>query len=191
VRGRFARMLPVMLAKHYRLGLGIDENTAAVVAPDRSIAVIGYKGALLLDLGQASVDGTRPGFNVANARISYLDSGDRYDPSRDRFTPGPDKERVDAADPSYRGALFAPDILGNTAVVDLLMKLCDSDQVRATGIAFGNPDGTAPERGFEFTFTRTPDSEGWESNRADSYSVYRVRMDVRPVRLTLPLYRAE
>jgi cyanophycinase len=191
VRGRFARMLPAMLAKHYTLGLGVDENTAAVVAPDRSINVIGYKGALLLDLGQASVDPARTGFNVAGARISYLDSGDRYEPASDRFTPGPDKERVDPADPSYRGALFAPDILGNTAVVDLLMKLCDSDQVRATGIAFGNPAGSAAERGFEFTFTRTPDSEGWTSNRADTYSVYRVRMDVRPVRLTLPLYQVE
>jgi cyanophycinase len=191
VRGRFARMLPAMLAKHYTLGLGVDENTAAVVAPDRSINVIGYKGALLLDLSQASVDAARAGFNVAGARISYLDSGDRYEPASGRFTPGPDKERVDPADPSYRGALFAPDILGNTAVVDLLMKLCDSDQVRATGIAFGNPAGSAAERGFEFTFTRTPESEGWESNRADTYSVYRVRMDVRPVKLTLPLYRAE
>jgi cyanophycinase len=191
IRGRFARMLPAMLAKHYRLGLGIDENTAAVVAPDRSIAVIGYKGALLLDLGQASVDAAHAGFNVAGARISYLDSGDRYDPASGRFTPGPDKEHVDAADPSYRGPLFAPDILGNTAVVDLLMKLCDSDQVRATGIAFGDPAGAAPERGFEFTFTRTPESEGWTSTRADTYSVYRVRMDVRPVRLALPLYRVE
>jgi cyanophycinase len=191
IRGRFARMLPAMLAKHYRLGLGIDENTAAVVAPDRSIAVIGYKGALLLDLAQASVDAAHAGFNVAGARISYLDSGDRYDPASGRFTPGPDKEHVDAADPSYRGPLFAPDILGNTAVVDLLMKLCDSDQVRATGIAFGDPAGAAPERGFEFTFTRTPESEGWTSTRADTYSVYRVRMDVRPVRLALPLYRVE
>jgi cyanophycinase len=191
IRGRFARMLPAMLAKHYRLGLGIDENTAAVVAPDRSIAVIGYKGALLLDLGQASVDAAHAGFNVAGARISYLDSGDRYDPASGRFTPGPDKEHVDAADPSYRGPLFAPDILGNTAVVDLLMKLCDSDQVRATGIAFGDPAGAAPERGFEFTFTRTPESEGWTSTRADTYSVYCVRMDVRPVRLALPLYRVE
>jgi len=184
-------MLPAMLAKHYTLGLGVDENTAAVVAPDRSINVIGYKGALLLDLSQASVDAARAGFNVAGARISYLDSGDRYEPASGRFTPGPDKERVDPTDPSYRGALFAPDILGNTAVVDLLMKLCDSDQVRATGIAFGNPAGSAAERGFEFTFTRAPESEGWESNRADTYSVYRVRMDVRPVKLTLPLYRAE
>jgi cyanophycinase len=40
-------------------------------------------------------------------------------------------------------------------------------------------------------FTRTAESEGWESNRADTYSVYRVRMDVRPVRLTLPLYHVE
>ncbi|PQO99174.1 cyanophycinase [Massilia phosphatilytica] len=191
IRGRFARMLPVMLAKHYRLGLGIDENTAAVVAPDRSIAVIGYKGALLLDLGQATVDAARTGFNVTGARISYLDSGDRYDPASGRFMPGPDKEKVDAADPSYRGPLFAADILGNTAVVDLLMKLCDSDQTRATGIAFGDPAGAAADRGFEFTFTRTPDSEGWTSNRADTYSVYRVRMDVRPVKLALPLYQAE
>jgi cyanophycinase len=191
IRGRFARMLPAMLAKHYRLGLGIDENTAAVVAPDRSIAVIGYKGALLLDLGHASVDAARTGFNVTGARISYLDSGDRYDPASGRFTPGPDKEKVDPADPSYRGTLFAPDILGNTAVVDLLMKLCDSDQTRATGIAFGDPAGAAADRGFEFTFTRTPESEGWTSNRADTYSVYRVRMDVRPVKLTLPLYRAD
>jgi cyanophycinase len=191
IRGRFARMLPAMLAKHYRLGLGIDENTAAVVAPDRSIAVIGYKGALLLDLAQASVDTARTGFNVTGARISYLDSGDRYDPASGRFTPGPDKEKVDPADPSYRGTLFAGDILGNTAVVDLLMKLCDSDQTRATGIAFGDPSGAAADRGFEFTFTRTPESEGWASNRADTYSVYRVRMDVRPVKLTLPLYRPE
>jgi cyanophycinase len=33
VRGRFARMLPAMLAKGYKLGLGIDEDTAMVVRP--------------------------------------------------------------------------------------------------------------------------------------------------------------
>jgi cyanophycinase len=155
------------------------------------VDIIGYKGAILLDLGQATAGAAHHGFSLSNARISYLDSGDRYDPASGRFTPGPDKEKVDPADPSYRGTLFAPDILGNTAVVDLLMKLCDSDQTRATGIAFGDPAGAAADRGFEFTFTRTPESEGWTSNRADTYSVYRVRMDVRPVKLTLPFYRAE
>jgi len=196
VRGRFARMLPAMLAKRYRLGLGIDENSAAVVTraagkPGLLIDVIGYKGALLLDLSQAAADPARPGFNLANARISYLDSGDRYDVAAGAFTPGEDKEAVDAASPAWRAPIFAADILGNTAVVDLLWKLGDSSQASATGIAFGGPDGAAPERGFEFTFTRMADSQAWASNRADSYSVYRIRMDVRPMRLNQPLYRLE
>jgi cyanophycinase len=33
VRGRFARMIPAMLKKGYKYGLGIDENTAMVVDP--------------------------------------------------------------------------------------------------------------------------------------------------------------
>jgi cyanophycinase len=193
VRGRFARMLPAMLAKRYKIGLGIDENTAAVVTrkQDTVIQIIGYKGAILLDLGQASSDTSRPGFNLANARISYMDSGDRYEVGNKTFTPGDDKEKIDAPEAAPRGSIFAPDILGNTAVVDLLWKLGSSGQAGATGIAFGNPAGGAPERGFEFSFTRTPETEAFESNRADTYSVYRVRLDVKPIRIAQPLYRAE
>jgi cyanophycinase len=191
VRGRFARMLPAMLARHYRIGLGIDENTAAVVSGGHVVDILGYKGAILLDLGRASVDASPPGFTLSDARISYLDSGDRYDFTSNRFTPGPDKERVDAADPSYRGPLFSNDVFGNTTVVDLLWKLCDSDQARAVGIAFGGPESGAAGRGFEFSFTRVPETEGYASTRADTYSVYRIRMDVRPIRVTQPLYEVQ
>lgn len=191
VRGRFGRMLPAMLARQYRIGLGVDENTAAVVTAGRLVDIIGYKGAILLDLAEATSDASRPGFNLANARISYLDSGDRYDLATNRVTPGPDKETVDPADPEYLGPLFSSDVFGNTTVVDLLWKLCDSDQPRALGIAFGGPQSGAPGRGFEFSFTRMPDSEGYASNRADTYSVYRIRMDVRPIRFPQPLYQAE
>ena len=140
VRGRFARMLPAMLARHYRIGLGIDENTAAVVTAGHLVDVIGYKGALLLDLSQASNSGERANLHLTNARISYLDSGDRVDLASGRFTPGADKEKVDPKDPSYSGPLFSSDVFGNTTVVDLLWKLCDSDQARAVGIAYGGPD---------------------------------------------------
>jgi cyanophycinase len=189
VRGRFARMLPAMLARGYRLGLGIDENTAAVVKAQHAVEIIGYKGAILLDLTHATRDAARPGFNLANARISYLDSGDKAelgDLGDPRITPGADKEKVDAADPAYRGPLFAGDVFGNTSVVDLLWKLCDSDQARAVGIAFGGPDSGAPGRGFEFVFTRAPESAGYASNRSEAYSVYRIRMDVRPIRVGQP-----
>ena len=218
VRGRFARMVPAMLARHYRYGLGIDENTAAVVTGGHAIEIIGYKGAILYDLAQATTDATRKGFNVSNARISYMDTGDRFDLATDRFTPGPDKEKVDPAEPEFRGPLFTSEMFGNTAVVDLLQRLGDSDQARAVGIAFAGarngpqpaelPDAQAdagkraaadvapsaavtPAHGFEFTFTRVPGSESYASNKTEAYSVYRIRMDARPVRVAQPLYRAE
>ncbi len=190
-RGRFARMLPAMLSKGYTLGLGIDENTAVVVGPSRDVTVIGYRGALVLDLAQATTDRSQPGFNLTNARISYLDSGDRFNLATRTFVPGPGKEPVDRKYVEHRPPIFYTDILGNTAVADLLEKLADSDLQRAVGVAFGGPDSPSPERGFEFTFTRVPDSAEYVTNREDAYSVYRIRMDVRPVRVHQPFYTTE
>jgi cyanophycinase len=190
-RGRFGRMLPAMLAKGYTLGLGIDENTAAVVGPSRDVKVIGYRGALVLDLLEASTDKSKPAFNVSNARISYLDSGDRFNLATRTYFPGPDKERVDPALVEHREPIFYTDILGNTHVADLLEKLVDSDQRQAVGVAFEGPQSHAPERGFEFTFTRMPDSGEYVTNSEDAYSIYRIRMDVRPVRVHQPFYTVE
>ena len=76
-RGRFARMLPAMLKKGYRLGLGIDENSAMLIGPGRELEVLGYQGVILIDLSKASSAAELNDFNVRNARISYLDHGDR------------------------------------------------------------------------------------------------------------------
>jgi cyanophycinase len=190
-RGRFGRMLPAMLAKGYTLGLGIDENTAAVVGRGRDVTVIGYRGALVLDLAQATVDKSKPGFNLTDARISYVDSGDRFNLATRTFTPGPGKEPVDRKYVEHRAPIFYTDILGNTAVADLLEKLADSDLQRAVGVAFEGPDSATPDRGFEFTFTRVPDTAEYVTNREDAYSIYCIRMDVRPVRVHQPFYTPE
>jgi cyanophycinase len=191
IRGRFARMLPVMLAKGYTLGLGIDENTAAVVGPSRDVTIIGYRGALVLDLAGATTNKAQPAFNVSDARISYLDSGDRFNLVNRAYSPGPDKEPLKNIDREHRESIFTTDILGNTSVVNLLEKLVDSDQQRAVGIAFEGPGSKTPERGFEFTFTKVPDTREYATNREDAYSIYRIRMDVRPVKMQVPLYSAE
>jgi cyanophycinase len=190
-RGRFARMLPAMLAKGYTLGLGIDENTAAIVGPGRDVSVIGYRGALVLDLAEATTDKSQPRFNVSNARISYVDSGDRFNLASRTYVPGPGKEPVDRRYVEHRAPIFYTDILGNTAVADLLEKLADSDLQRAVGVAFEGPDSATPDRGFEFTFTRVPDTAEYVTNREDAYSVYRIRMDVRPVRVHQPFYTTD
>ncbi|WP_314442718.1 cyanophycinase, partial [Massilia timonae] len=140
VRGRFARMLPAMLAKGYKIGLGIDENTAMVVNARRDVEVIGYRGALLVDLSEAA---TRDGsFNLANGRLSYLDNGDRFNLATKTFMPAPEKAhgKVDAKKPYWRGPLFSADILGNGTVVDLMAKLIDSDQVDAIGLSLDSPN---------------------------------------------------
>jgi len=191
IRGRFARMLPVMLAKGYTLGLGIDENTAAVVGPSRDVTIIGYRGALVLDLAGATTNRAQPAFNVSDARISYLDSGDRFNLVNRAYSPGPDKEPLKNIDREHREAIFTTDILGNTSVVNLLEKLVDSDQQRAVGIAFEGPGSKTPERGFEFTLTKVPDTREYATNREDAYSIYRIRMDVRPVKMRVPLYSVE
>ncbi|MET0858370.1 MAG: cyanophycinase [Telluria sp.] len=192
VRGRFARMLPVMLKKGYRFGLGIDENSAVVIGPEREVEVIGYKGALLLDLSRASVDNRQAAFNVANVAISYLDSGDCYNLGSGVLTPSLDKigGRLDAAQPAFREALYSADILGNTTVVDLMGKLIDSDQPAAIGLAFDGPQQRGSRNGFEFRFSRSADSVGYASATSEGYSVYRLRLDVRPVSLGWPAYEA-
>jgi cyanophycinase len=189
VRGRFARMLPAMLAKGYKLGLGIDEDTAMVVSPNRDVEVIGYKGALVLDLSQATEE--QGAFNVSNVLVSYLDNGDRFNIATREFTPTEDKaeNRLDPSRPYYREPLFSADILGNSTVVDLMTKLMDSDQPEAIGITLGSPNGVQPDLGFEFRFTRTDDSVGYQSGSGEFYSVYKLRMDIRPIIVRRPLYQ--
>jgi cyanophycinase len=189
VRGRFARMLPAMLAKGYKLGLGIDEDTAMVVSPNRDVEVIGYKGALVLDLSHATEE--QGAFNVSNVRVSYLDNGDRFNIATGVFTPTEDKadNPLDASRPYYREPLFSADILGNSTVVDLMTKLMDSDQPEAIGITLGSPNGVQPDLGFEFRFTRTDDSVGYQSGSGEFYSVYKLRMDIRPILIRRPLYQ--
>ncbi|MET0208458.1 MAG: cyanophycinase [Burkholderiaceae bacterium] len=189
VRGRFARMLPAMLAKGYKLGLGIDEDSAMVVLPNRDVEVIGYKGALVLDLADATVH--EGAFNVSNVRVSYLDNGDRFNIDTHAFTPSEDKAdgKLDASRPYYREPLFSADILGNSTVVDLMSKLIDSDQPEAIGITLGSPSGVQPDLGFEFRFTRAGDSVGYQSASTEAYSIYNLRLDIRPILIRRPLYQ--
>lgn len=193
VRGRFARMVPAMLKKGYKLGLGIDENTAMVVGPGRDVEVIGYRGALLVDMSKAvPQEGPQGGpLSVSNVRLSYLDNGDRFNLLTQTFTPAPDKldNRIDPARPYYREPLFSADILGNSTVVDLMAKLIDSDQPEAIGLSLDSPNGIQPDLGFEFKLTRTNDSVGYQSTFTEQYSVYNMRLDIRPIVVQRPLYQ--
>lgn len=191
VRGRFARMLPVMLKKGYHIALGIDENSAMVVDAGRDVEVIGYSGALLIDVSEATTDRSIKNFNISNAAISYLDRGDKFNLVTRNFTPSPDKagNQVDPDQPERRAPVFTNDILGNNAVLDLMGNLIDNAQQEGIGIAFGNPRDPSPDQGFEFRFSKTAQSVGYSSTETEAYSVLKLRLDIRPIQLRQPLYR--
>lgn len=193
IRGRFARMLPVMWQKKIPLGLGIDENSAMIIRQQRYVEVLGYTGAILMDLRQASSDRQQAHFNLTNARISYLAAGDQYDLQEHKLTPASDKIALDPGKPYHQSPIFYGDILANSVVKDLLFQLIDSAQQQARGICFGNPTSAAsdlPELGFAFDFSKTAESSGWFSNAAgaDAYTVSQIRLDVKAIKLNLPWF---
>ena len=131
-RGRFGRMIPLMMAKGYKLGLGVDENSAAVIHGDE-VEIIGGKGAMLVDLNDVKTDPTLGAFNLTQARLNYLDHGDRYNLKTRLTMPSGFKLRGDKLDPSapdykpyYTEPLFHLDMLGDTTISNAMNYLIDS-----------------------------------------------------------------
>ena len=199
-RGRIGRMLPMMVASGYTLGLGVDENTAAIVRGD-DIEVIGGKGALLVDLSEARHAPVGGAVALQGARLSYLDRGDRYDLAARRFIPSPQKLADHAIDPNARDfqpyfprARFWADILGDTTIVNAMSELMDSPAREAFGLAADLrplPTDARPDLAFEFRLHKGADSLAWFTGAfgGEDYSVSNLRLDVRPVRLAQPLYK--
>jgi len=190
-RGRFARMLPAMLKKGYKLGIGIDENSAVVINAQREVEVLGYQGALMVDLTRATVNSDDREFNLKNARLSYLDRGDKYDLKLHKYTPSADKAdgKVDPANPYYSDPVFSADVLGHNTILIMMSKLVDSSQTEAIGIASAGPGEPRQELGFEFKLTRDAATTGYASAASEAYTVLNMRLDVRPLKITRPWYQ--
>jgi cyanophycinase len=208
-RGRIGRLLPVMHRKGYRWGLGVEENSAALVR-DGQIEVIGARGALLVDLAQAQFDPQSAAFSVRGAVLTFLDRGDRHDLRSNVTTPSADKLAGKLIDPNAQGfepyfkrASFYPDMLGDNTIVNAMAQLLDSPDRELKGLAFNGralldrhaiaADGgqdADPTLGFEFRLYKAPDTVGYFTGAwgGEDYSVFRMRLDVTPVRLNSPLY---
>ena len=198
VRGRFARTLVAMHNQGFKYGIGVDENSAIIVTNGKDVRVIGYKGALVMDLSKAEHDATLGRFNLKNVRLTYLDRGDQFDLKTLEVKPAQEKlddEKLDPKAPNYnptlRRPLFCNDILSNTTVIDLMGTLMESVNPEAIGLAFdGNLARTQPVDGFEFKFIRDQESVAWytELYGGDDYTIVNIRLDIRPIRIAGPLY---
>jgi cyanophycinase len=198
-RGRFGRMIPLMMAKGYKIGLGVDENTAAIIRGDE-IEVIGDRGALVVDLTEARSDPALSAFNVQGARISYLEHGDRYHLRARSTTPSAPKlrgELHDAESPNFRAYytedVFNLDMLGDSAISNAMTRLIDSYRKEIKGLAFDVlPRANDPlaDLGFLFRIYKGSDSLGWSTEEfgGEQFTVANLYLDISPVKLPMPLY---
>ncbi|MFN3303827.1 MAG: cyanophycinase [Roseateles sp.] len=198
-RGRIGRLLPAMQALGFTLGLGVEENTAAVIK-GQQIEIVGARGALLVDLREATTDRRLPAFNLRGARLSYLDRGDRHDLGSGQTTPAEHKLRGAPIDPAaadhrplFRHDHYFLDILADNAIVAAMAQLLQGPTAEVRGLAYRvrpRPGDLAPELGFEFRLHRGPGLVGWYSSAlgSDDYTVLNARLDVTPVRMASPLF---
>lgn len=198
-RGRFGRLIPAMLAKGFKLGLGVDENTAAVFRADM-VEIVGGAGALFIDLSEAQTEPGLGAFNVRNARLAYLEEGDRIDLKNRAVVPSAMKlrgQRLDASDPGFKPyhqePRFQLDMLGDQTIANAMRYLIDSNQSEARGLSFDvlpKPGDPLAELGFLFRLHKAADSVGWSSDEqgGEQFTIINLRLDITPVRLPQPLF---
>ena len=198
-RGRIGRLLPVMLQAGYVHGLGVEENTAAVLH-GTTVEIVCTGGALYVDLEGAKSDPALGVFNLRGARLSFLDRGDRMDLATGVVTPSAAKlgdTRLDwqATDfnPSHVDAPFHLEMLGHWTIVLAMSELVDSRKNEVRGLAYDprpTQDEPLADLGFEFRLYKGDGTLAWytDAGGADAYTIDDVYLDVTPVRVAQPLY---
>jgi cyanophycinase len=197
-KGRFGRMLVAMAECGYTLGIGIAENTAVIVTEGEWVEVVGYKGACVLDLSQASINNNLDEFNITNAIVTYLDRGDKFNlktkktyPSHYKLSGIVIKPNAEDFVPYNKKSRFYGDILANRVLRDLMWDFIDNKQEEVIGLAFSLIDkGEKKNLGFEFKFRKTENSIGYYTGvlGSEDYTVIDIHFDVRPIKMNEPLF---
>lgn len=99
-RDRLGRLLTALSYNPGPLGLGIDEDTAALIAPDKTLAVLGAGAVTVIDAGALRFTDSHAvlrGQPIAmmGLRMDVLTAGCRYDLARRIGTPPVETVRID------------------------------------------------------------------------------------------------
>ncbi len=203
-RGRFGRALAVMAQEKIMLGIGVEENSAAVFKGGR-VEVLGERGVMVADLTGATI--TAAPLRLTNAKLHWLESGDAIDLKTrtiDVSTAKRAGNKLDAAaanfKPYYNSVRFYPDMLGDGDVINAMTTLVDSPASETRGIAFSVVKSAAgvaagDALGFEFRLykvagTQAAGTHGFfhSTGGGEHYSVINMGLDLMPIKMASPLY---
>jgi cyanophycinase len=99
-RNRLGRLLAIVAQNPSLLGIGVDEDTCAVVGPDRVLEVIGRRSITIIDGTHSETDAWEVGAHkplmISNVVLHSLPSGYRFDLERRARVNGPVLRALDA-----------------------------------------------------------------------------------------------
>jgi cyanophycinase len=195
-RGRIGRTLIALYAiRRFDLGIGIDEDTAAVCQGD-TVEVLGSSGILVVDVAAAKAAGeftwsTAGGFKAKGIILHYLEEGDRFNLATRVPLPRPERQPVVKgkeanADYPLETNIFAPDAFRNM----LVDGMAENQKDETSGIAF-TLDNEGRGTGSQWTLRKTERFAGLYASikDVDTYSVTYVSLDVQPVSLSVKKIR--
>jgi cyanophycinase len=101
-RGRWGRLLAAVALSPRLLGIGLDEDTAAVIHADRTLEVIGKGAVTIVDGSEVATDahnakGHRP-MMVSGASVHALPAGYRFDLRARTLLPSLEDEEREASE---------------------------------------------------------------------------------------------
>jgi cyanophycinase len=189
-RARLARLITVMMheKKNLDLGFGVDENTALIYNGKLKILkVAGAAGVTMINTTDATIAQVQNLPLIENVTINYLDEGDVYDISTKKIIPAEGKkitignEFYNVSNPAQAG-MFSGSATNFLNLVTV--NLIDNKAVnKVTNLNF-----TGQDAGFLVTFSKTPESKGFFTDKPggkDRYTVTGIRMDIEPVKISV------
>jgi cyanophycinase len=190
-RGRCGRLIAALLQlKNVSLGMGVDEDTAAVYdSKTKTIEVMGSSGILLVDTRNAIPTHPQPGTKVQNIILHYLEEGDIYSIETGKFSINPDRKKIETGKEYHKTYPLHTDIFGKDAITDIITAgLADNQQTESVGLAFTlEPDKKnspySSGKGVKLVFKKDRHTAGyWARIKGkSSYSVLHIRLDIIPV----------
>ncbi len=187
--GRMAVALADLDPEH-RIGFGVDEDTALIVAQGGdSLAVAGSGNVTVVDGRGATWEVSESGVTIRGLIVSVLSPGDRLSSDGTRLTPA-DYLAPTVGDEygDFEPIAGSGIALPSMGLAELLGRelLDNAGSTLSEHYTFVIVDGAA--RGLNFRFRQTEESRGyWGYDAQDEsrYSVFGVRLDIAPVRLQL------
>jgi cyanophycinase len=187
-RARLARLILVMMheKKILNLGFGVDENTALIYnGKQKILKVAGAAGVTIVNTANATISYVQNLPQVENVMISYLDEGDVYDISTKTVIPAEGKKSTIGHE-YYTNANMLQSGMFSGSVTNFLslvtVSLIDNKAVdKVQNINYADK-----ETGFLVTFSKTPESKGFYTDKPDDkYTVTDIRMDIEPVKISV------